>query len=124
MEEKRDGMPATRVLLTLASLVIVIAGLKAAQTVLIPVLLALLLAILATPAVSWLRRRRLPTGLAVLIVVVALLGIFIGFGTLFGFMVMPEGFTPWTIMIMAPGAFFMLSIYVWIIRSFTVQFDK
>lgn len=77
-------MAATRVLLTLASLVVVVAGLNAAQTVIIPVLLALLLAILATPAVSWLRRWRIPTVLAVLIVVVILLGVFIAFGTMFG----------------------------------------
>ena len=45
----------------------------------------------------------------------------LGFGTLLGFHVMPDGFTPWTIMIMAPGAFFMLGLYVWIIRAFFTQ---
>ncbi|MEN8258568.1 MAG: Rnf-Nqr domain containing protein [Thermodesulfobacteriota bacterium] len=42
----------------------------------------------------------------------------LGFGSLFGYLVMPETFTPWTIMIMPPGAFFTLGIYVWLVRSF------
>jgi Na+-transporting NADH:ubiquinone oxidoreductase subunit D len=42
----------------------------------------------------------------------------LGFGTIFGFRVMPAGFTPWTIMIMAPGAFFMLGLFIWIVRTF------
>jgi Na+-transporting NADH:ubiquinone oxidoreductase subunit D len=42
----------------------------------------------------------------------------LGFGTLLGYRVMPEGFTSWTIMIMAPGAFFMLGLYTWWVRTF------
>ena len=45
----------------------------------------------------------------------------LGFGTLLGWKVMPEGFTPWTIMIMAPGAFFALGIFVWIVKAFFPQ---
>jgi Na+-transporting NADH:ubiquinone oxidoreductase subunit D len=41
----------------------------------------------------------------------------LGFGTLFGFRVMPSGFTPWTIMVMAPGAFFMLGLFIWLVKS-------
>ena len=47
----------------------------------------------------------------------------LGFGTLLGFRIMPDGFTPWTIMIMAPGAFFTLGILIWIIRSFNPEFN-
>jgi Na+-transporting NADH:ubiquinone oxidoreductase subunit D len=47
----------------------------------------------------------------------------LGFGTLFGYRIMPDGFTPWTIMIMAPGAFFMLGIYVWIVKAYFPQTD-
>ena len=45
----------------------------------------------------------------------------LGFGTLFGYRVMPDGFTPWTIMIMAPGAFFMLGLLVWVVRALFPQ---
>jgi len=84
MGESRDGVPATRVLLTLASLIVVVAGLNAAQAILIPMLLALLLAILCSPAVFWLRARRVPTVLAVLIVVLVLLAVLSVFGAVVG----------------------------------------
>jgi len=84
MGDSRQGTPATRVLLTLASLIVVVAGLKAAQAILIPVLLALLLAILCSPAVFWLRAHRIPTLVAVLLVVAILLGVFTIFGVVVG----------------------------------------
>ncbi len=37
----------------------------------------------------------------------------LGFGTILGFRVMPEGFTTWTIMIMAPSAFFLVALVMW-----------
>lgn len=37
----------------------------------------------------------------------------LGFGTLFGIRVMPEGFVAWTIMIMAPSAFFLVALVMW-----------
>ena len=63
-------------------------------------------------------------GFALVLFAIAVVRELLGFGTLFGYMVMPAGFTPWTIMIMAPGAFFMLAIYVWIVRSFSTQFNE
>jgi len=60
-------------------------------------------------------------GFSLVLFAIAVVRELLGFGTLFGLRVMPESFTPWTIMIMAPGAFFMLGIYVWIVRSFTRQ---
>jgi Na+-transporting NADH:ubiquinone oxidoreductase subunit D len=38
----------------------------------------------------------------------------LGFGTLFGFQVLPDSFVPWTIMVTAPSAFFFLGITIWI----------
>ena len=37
-----------------------------------------------------------------------------GFGTLFGFRVMPGWFPDWTIMVMPPSAFFFLGLIIWI----------
>ena len=67
-----------------AAVVVVLAGLKAAQSLIIPFLLALFLAIICTPAVAWLTRRRIPVGLAVLAVVIVLLAAFSGFGAIVG----------------------------------------
>ena len=50
------------------------------------------------------------------LVLIAVVRELLGFGTILGFQVMPEGFTPWVVMAMAPGAFFVLSIFIWITR--------
>lgn len=38
----------------------------------------------------------------------------LGFGSVFGFNVLGAGWTNWTLMIMPPGAFFMLGIVIWL----------
>ncbi len=45
----------------------------------------------------------------------------LGFGTLFGIPVMPNGFVPWTIMIMAPSAFFFLGFFIWIAKAIMLK---
>lgn len=60
-------------------------------------------------------------GYACVLAAIAIVREPLGFGTLLGYRVMPDGFTPWTIMIMAPGAFFMLGLYVWIVRAYFPQ---
>jgi Na+-transporting NADH:ubiquinone oxidoreductase subunit D len=42
-----------------------------------------------------------------------------GFGTLLGFQILGEWWTPWTIMVMAPSAFFVLAILIWVAKSIT-----
>ncbi len=37
-----------------------------------------------------------------------------GFGTLFGYQVLGDWWTPWTIMVMPPAAFFLLAVLIWI----------
>lgn len=44
-----------------------------------------------------------------------------GFGTLFGITVLPSGFTPWTIMVMAPSAFFLLGTFIWVAKTFILK---
>lgn len=40
-----------------------------------------------------------------------------GFGSFLGFTVLGDWWTPWVIMILAPGAFFVLGLYIWLLRS-------
>ncbi len=40
----------------------------------------------------------------------------LAFGTFFNIQIMPSGFNKWVVMAMAPGAFFLLAIYIWIFR--------
>jgi Na+-transporting NADH:ubiquinone oxidoreductase subunit D len=60
-------------------------------------------------------------GYAFVLTLIALFREPLGFGTLFGYRIMPDGFIPWTIMIMAPGAFFMLGLFVWVMRYYFPQ---
>lgn len=41
----------------------------------------------------------------------------LGFGTLLGFKVTPDSWVRWSVMTIAPGAFFLLGIYLWIFRT-------
>src|SRR3972149_10192537 len=66
-----------------AALVIVVAGLKAADAILVPLILALFLGIMSLPFVLWLRARRIPKAIAVLLTVLANVGV----ATLFVFLV-------------------------------------
>ena len=57
-------------------------------------------------------------GYAFVLLTVAFFRELLGFGSVFGVRLMPGGWTNWTIMVMAPGAFFMLGAFIWVARSF------
>ena len=78
---KRSG---PGVLLMMAAFVIVVAGMKAAEAVLVPFLLAAFLALICGPPMFWLERKRVPSWAALLIVIVVILGIGSGLGALVG----------------------------------------
>ena len=54
------------------------------------------------------------SGYALVLLAVALFRETLGFGTIFGQRVMPEGFVNWTIMVTPAGAFFMLGAVIWV----------
>lgn len=55
------------------------------------------------------------------LLVIAFVRELFGFGTLFGIPVMPEGFVKWTIMVMAPSAFFLLGSFLWVVKSIMLK---
>ncbi|PKN74671.1 MAG: NADH:ubiquinone reductase (Na(+)-transporting) subunit D [Candidatus Cloacimonetes bacterium HGW-Cloacimonetes-2] len=59
------------------------------------------------------------SGLGYTLVLLAIAAIreFFGFGSLFGFPIMGDWWVRWSIMVMAPSAFFLLAILIWIINS-------
>lgn len=82
MAEKRAiGL---RVLITGASLCVVIAGLRAAGPIVVPVLFSAFLSVLAVAPVSWLQRKRVPDWLAVTIVFVGVISTFVLVSVLVG----------------------------------------
>ncbi len=72
------------VLLMLAAVVVVVAGLKAAQTLMLPFLFSVVLAILVFPVVAWLEAHRLPRALAILTSVVLVLAALVLVATITG----------------------------------------
>jgi Na+-transporting NADH:ubiquinone oxidoreductase subunit D len=55
-------------------------------------------------------------GYTMVLMLIALVREPLGFGTLFGLAVLPENWTRWAVMAMAPGAFFMLGIVIWVMN--------
>ncbi|PLX88535.1 MAG: hypothetical protein C0619_12600 [Desulfuromonas sp.] len=71
-------------LLTLASFVIVVAGMRAAQPLLVPFLLAIFIAIICTGPLHWLQQRKVPTAVAVLLIILAFVAVSLTILTLVG----------------------------------------
>ena len=57
------------------------------------------------------------SGYAIVLLIIAFVRELLGFGSLFGINVLGEAWTSWTLMIMPPGAFFMLAIIIWISKN-------
>ncbi len=64
---------AAQIVVTLAAVVLVLAGLQAAKVILVPFLLAAFIAIIGASPMFWLQRKGLPVWLALLIVILAVL---------------------------------------------------
>lgn len=69
MPDEAKKLQATRILLTAAAVVILVTGLKLGQSFFVPVLLAGFIATVSFPITSWLRKRRVPMPIAVLLTV-------------------------------------------------------
>ena len=63
-------------------------------------------------------------GYAIVLAIIAIIRESLGFGTILGYRIMPEFFTPWTIMIVAPGAFFVLGVFIWVVRAFSPEYKE
>ena len=74
------SLPTSNVLIGIASVVVIVAGLKAASGLFVPFLLAGFIGLLCAPALFWLKDRGLPNPVALIVV---LLGLF-GIGAVFG----------------------------------------
>ncbi len=56
-------------------------------------------------------------GYTIVLLLISFVRELLGFGSVFGINVLGAGWTAWTLMIMPPGAFFMLGILIWINNS-------
>jgi Na+-transporting NADH:ubiquinone oxidoreductase subunit D len=56
-------------------------------------------------------------GYALVLLVISFVRELLGFGTLFGITILGEWWTSWTLMIMPPGAFFVLATVIWVAKG-------
>jgi len=73
-----------RFLISAAAFVIVVAGMRASQELLVPFLLSLFIAIIVAPALSYLRAIRVPTMIAILLIILIILALGMVLGNLVG----------------------------------------
>ena len=69
-------------LLTTAALVVIIAGIKAAEEIMVPFLLAIFIATIAATPVFWLNRFRVPIGIAITLTVAGIIVLLSGVGAI------------------------------------------
>jgi predicted PurR-regulated permease PerM len=84
MEEKGQLMnPAVRLLVSLAAFVVIVAGMRASQSLLVPFLLSLFIAVIAAAPLFYLKEKGVPGGIAMLLVVALIIVV----GMLMGWMI-------------------------------------
>jgi predicted PurR-regulated permease PerM len=73
-----------QVMLILASFVIIVAGMKAAESIVVPFLLSLFISIIALPPFIWLQEKKIPRGIALVLIILIFLGFIFLLGLLVG----------------------------------------
>ncbi|MBA4309509.1 MAG: hypothetical protein C0425_04155 [Chlorobiaceae bacterium] len=84
IETINNSLKSTRLLVIAAALVVIIAGINLAQSVVVLFLVSVFLSLLGTPFVLWLKEKRVPSGFAVLIVMSVMITILILIGAQIG----------------------------------------
>ena len=72
------------ILLTAAAFVVVVAGMRAAESIVVPFLLSVFIAIIGAPPLFWLERKGLPRWLAMLVVIGGIIAVGVGVTALVG----------------------------------------
>jgi predicted PurR-regulated permease PerM len=80
----QERMPVTTPLIVVASVVVIVAGLRAAAGFLVPILSAILLTLVLAPAVTFLVQRRVPKALAIAAITLLLVAVGAGIGVVVG----------------------------------------
>lgn len=84
MTEKSSSHDGARSIVIVAASVIIIWGISQAQSVMLLSLVSVFLAIIGTPPVLWLQRKRIPSVIAVLLVVAGMITLLLIIGVLVG----------------------------------------
>src|SRR5664280_2066055 len=84
MTEQSNSFRGMRILISIAAFVIIIAGINLAQSAIVLFLVSVFLALLGTPPVLWLKEKRIPSGIAVLIVMAVMIIVIVLIGAQIG----------------------------------------
>ncbi len=84
IEPEAQSRSGLSIAVTIVAAVTVIYGMQAARVILVPLLVAVFIAVLCTPVTRLLERIRIPTGLAVTIVIILIIGTMTLVGTFVG----------------------------------------
>lgn len=84
MTEQTKAFSGTHILGIAAALVIIIYGINQAQSVVALFLISVFLSLIATPPVLWMERKRIPSGIAVLIVMAVMITLLLVIGGVVG----------------------------------------
>jgi len=63
-------------------------------------------------------------GYAYVLIVIAFFRELLGTGELWGITILGDWWTNWAIMVMPPGAFFMLAIFVWVVKGVIIKEEE
>lgn len=69
------------------------------------------------PGISFVDGLTSGIGYAYVLIIIAFLRELLGSGTIWGIPVLGDWWVNWSIMVMAPGAFFMLAVFIWIVKG-------
>ena len=60
-------------------------------------------------------------GYSYVLIILSVVRELLGAGTLWGVPVLGDWWTNWAIMVMAPGAFFVLAVFIWIVKGYVLK---
>ncbi len=84
MDKINDTLSGKNFIFIAAALVVIIAGINLAQSVVVLFLISFFLALLGTPPVLWLKAKRIPSGFAVMIVMAVMISVLLLIGAQIG----------------------------------------
>jgi len=76
------------------------------------------------PGLSFLDGIAAGLGYSYVLLTIAFIRELLGSGTIWGYRILGHGWTNWSIMVMAPGAFFVLAIFIWIIKGMIARREE
>ncbi|MGI1678735.1 MAG: AI-2E family transporter [Cellvibrionaceae bacterium] len=77
---QNNNAPIARFLVVSAAFIVVVAGMRAAESMLVPFLLSLFIAVIFSPPLAWMNQKGVPNALAILIVIgcIVIVGVVVG----------------------------------------------